>query len=115
MADNADDYNNEDEDEELKRLEGNHYETIVAKAAGQGNLEDIQYAHSKKPQSILFEDKNKKFWSPLIWASSKNHVHIVKFLIENGALEPYLKIDEVAHPSKCTLGVINSSVKPTPL
>jgi len=39
----------------------------------------------------------------------------VKFLIEKGALDPYLKIDEVAHPSKCTLGVINANVKPTPL
>lgn len=71
-------------------------------------------AFEKKPTSIRYEDKNKK-WTPLIWAASKNHINVLKFLIEKGALESYLEVDEVSHPSKCTLGVINQNIKPTPL
>lgn len=58
----------------------------------------------------MAEDKKK--WTPLVWAACKGHTDIVRYLLQEGAAEPYLNTDGMRHVVQ---GTINSNIKPTPL
>ena len=38
-----------------------------------------------------WDKKKKRKWTPLIWACCNGHRDIVRVLIDNGVLDPYLK------------------------
>ena len=49
----------------------------------EGSLEDLQIAAAIEPRLLWFTDSNG--WAPIHEAARAGHLHIVKYLIENGA------------------------------
>jgi len=105
----AGDGEDEENEEELKK-KGN--DKLIALAA-KGNYEELKRLLDKKHfTTINFEDKKK--WTGLMWAACKDHVDIIRLLVENNAHKIYTD-EGSAHETKPTLGVINTSIKQTPL
>jgi len=65
-----------------------------------------------KHANIQFEDKRK--WNALIWASCKNYLDVVRYLLSLSAASIYATAQE-EFTKKCFTGVINNTIKPSPL
>lgn len=99
----------EEEDEEEVKKKGNDKLILFAQ---KGNYEDLKKLLEKHQfNNINYEDKKK--WTSLIWASCKGYYDIVKILIQFDAHKIYT--DDTAHEKRATLGIINVSIKQTPL
>ena len=99
----------EEENEEELKKKGN--DKLIS-FASKGQIEELKKLLEKKQfTSINFEDKKK--WTALMWAACKDYIDIVRLLIENDAHKIYS--EDSNHDKKATLGIINTSIKQTPL
>jgi len=126
------DANPEEEEEEENPEEKikTHWNPLLIKSAQKGDIDSVKRSLDKKA-NLFYEEKK---WNALIWACSKGHIEMVRFLLEKGAGKPYLPKEEKQPDNQQThfssiaqdqpaektdkkvgQGVINNTARPTPL
>ena len=99
----------EEEDEDFS-VKGDYQQQLL-KACMKGDYETAKKCIDKKA-NIFCEDKKK--WTPLVWASCKGHIEIVRLLLSRSAANAYLAPipEELEH---IKMGTINTNTRPSPL
>ncbi len=102
----------EEDDEEDLKVKGDYTQQLI-KACQRGDF-DLAKRCIEKKANVNFEDKKK--WTPIVWASCKGHVNILRMLINKNAGNPYLPESQDPNVLKhVKMGTINSNNRPTPL
>lgn len=100
----------EEEEDEDFAVKGDYQQQLL-KACQRGDYETTKKCLDKKA-NIFIEDKKK--WTPLVWASCKGYIEIVRLLLSRSAGNAYCApISE--DQEKIKMGTINSNTRPSPL
>jgi len=100
----------EEEEDEDFAIKGDYQQQLL-KACMRGDYETAKKCIEKKA-NIFVEDKKK--WTPLVWASCKGHLEIVRLLLSRSAGNAYLApIGE--DQERIKMGTINVNSRPSPL
>mmetsp|Transcript_128060 Transcript_128060/g.190822 ORF Transcript_128060/g.190822 Transcript_128060/m.190822 type:complete len:105 (+) Transcript_128060:177-491(+) len=101
-------YNEDDDDDENDELKigGSYYPTFL-EACKKGDLEKVKRCVDKKV-NINGEKNDKSKWTPLIWACTKGHTNVVRYLLSKGAAKSYLPENQESPAQKAVkMGSIN--------
>ena len=100
----------EEEEDEDFAIKGDYQQQLI-KASTKGDYETAKKCIDKKA-NIFYEDKKK--WTPLVWASCKGHIEIVRLLLSRSAGNAYL-VPITEDQEHIKMGTINSNTRPSPL
>lgn len=79
------------------------------RTGGEESQQKVQLQHR---MYYLIDSEPKKKWTPLVWASCKGYLDIVKLLLARGAQQIYTVVDPA---NRVVVMGANKEVRPTPL